>query len=61
MQPDRWQQISGIYHAAVQCDARERAAFLDHVCLDDSALRRELESLAGDGCLCGGRQLNLRK
>jgi serine/threonine protein kinase/Tol biopolymer transport system component len=45
MDTERWQQISGLYHAAIQCGGRERAAFLDQVCLGDAALRQELESL----------------
>jgi eukaryotic-like serine/threonine-protein kinase len=47
MQPERWKQISRLYHAAAQYGAGEQAAFLDHVCLDDPALRGELESLLG--------------
>ena len=49
MHPERWRQISRLYHVATQCDAGERAAFLDHVCLGDSSLRGELESLLAHG------------
>jgi Tol biopolymer transport system component len=45
VQPDRWRQLSRIYHAIAQCEPSERAAFLDQVCRDDSVLRRELDSL----------------
>jgi len=45
VQADRWRQLSRIYHAIAQCDADERAAFLDQVCGDDAELRRELDSL----------------
>ena len=45
MHPDRWQQLSRIYHALAHCDAADRTAFLDEVCRGDTALHRELESL----------------
>jgi serine/threonine protein kinase/sugar lactone lactonase YvrE len=45
MHPDRWQQLSRIYHALAHCDPADRAAFLDEMCRGDSALHRELESL----------------
>ena len=45
MEPDRRQQISDLYHAALDRDPRERDAFLKEACDGDEALRRELESL----------------
>jgi Tol biopolymer transport system component/tRNA A-37 threonylcarbamoyl transferase component Bud32 len=48
--PERWQQIERLYHAALTRDEDERAAFLRDTCGDDTALRREVESvLAYDG------------
>ena len=47
MNPDRWQQIDELFHAASERAAHERAAFLAEACGDDSAMRRELESLLG--------------
>src|SRR5215471_15653151 len=45
MQPERWQQIEQIFHAALQVEDRRRAAFLDQACRGDDDLRRRLESL----------------
>ena len=45
MKPERWQQIEQLYHAALQQDAGERAAFLGEACKGDDTLRREIESL----------------
>ena len=44
---DRWQQVSGIYHAALERDTADRDAFLREACAGDEALRREVESLLG--------------
>lgn len=45
MKPERWQQVEQLYHAALQRDENERAAFLADACKGDDALRREVESL----------------
>jgi hypothetical protein len=45
MMPDRWQQISQLYHAALARDGDDRAAFLAEACHEDEPLRREVESL----------------
>ena len=45
MTPERWQQIERLYHAALDRDASQRAAFLDGACGGDEALRQEIESL----------------
>ena len=45
MKAERWQQVEQLYHAALQRDASERAAFLVEACKGDEALRREVESL----------------
>jgi serine/threonine-protein kinase len=47
--PDRWQDISRLYHAALDWDADQRAAFLHEACAGDEALRREVESLLAQG------------
>ena len=47
MKSDRWKEIERIYHAAMERREDERAAFLDQTCLDDTVLRREVESLLG--------------
>ena len=43
--PDNWSRVEALYHAALERDAGERAAFLDAACADDAELRREVESL----------------
>src|SRR5437867_3301637 len=45
MEPERWQQIGQLYHAALQRKPEARAAFLDEACAGDEALRDEVESL----------------
>jgi serine/threonine protein kinase len=45
MTPERWQQVSRIYHDALACDCGERASFLREACRNDEALREEVESL----------------
>ena len=45
MTPDRWRQIEQLYHAALERDASEQAAFLKEACGSDEALQREVESL----------------
>jgi serine/threonine-protein kinase len=45
MDPDRWRQISQLYHAALERPVGERPAFLDVACSSDEALRAEVDSL----------------
>ena len=45
MTPERWRQVSRIYHDALARDSLERASFLRDACGDDEALRQEVESL----------------
>ncbi len=45
MNPERWQHIKSILHAALERDPRERAAFLDQTCAANPSLRSEVESL----------------
>src|SRR5687768_10438825 len=45
MHPDRWNQISRLYHAALERDLAQRADFLDNACAGDDALRQEVASL----------------
>ena len=47
MHNDRQRQITELYHAALERDERDRAAFLREACAGDDALRREVESLLG--------------
>src|SRR5882672_4517620 len=45
MTPERYRKIVELYHAALEVDAEQRAAFLDRVCTGDDALQQEVESL----------------
>src|SRR5262245_31596821 len=59
MTPDRWRQISRLYHAALERPAAERPAFLAEACAGDEELRHEVASLLAqgasvDGVLSGG-------
>ena len=45
MTPERWRQVSRIYHDALARDSGERASFLRDACQGDEALRQEVESL----------------
>ena len=47
MEPERWRRIDQLYHAALELQPSQRAAFLEQQCATDSALRREVESLLG--------------
>jgi len=54
MTPDRWQQISQVYHAALTRHARDRAAFLREACVGDDALQREVASLLSNESQAAG-------
>ncbi len=45
MDPQRWQEIERLYHAAQKYAEDDRAAFLENACAGDKSLRREVESL----------------
>lgn len=45
MTPERYRQVSELYHAAIEIEAGARSAFLETACAGDEALRREVESL----------------
>src|SRR5215510_13025497 len=47
MTPERWRHIERLYHAALERDTDEQAAFLAEACDGDEALRGEVESLLG--------------
>ena len=49
MTPERFQLISQVYHAALECDPAQRADFLDKRCGRDHALRHEVELLLEGG------------
>jgi eukaryotic-like serine/threonine-protein kinase len=43
--PDRWRQVTEIFHAALARDAIARQAFLNDACKGDAALRNEVDAL----------------
>ena len=45
MTPERWRQITAVFHAARQRDAAVREAYLDEACAADTTLRAEVEAL----------------
>jgi serine/threonine protein kinase/Tfp pilus assembly protein PilF len=45
MDPERWQQIDQLFHAALGRNGSERAAFLAEACVGDESLRQEVEAL----------------
>jgi hypothetical protein len=54
MTPDRWRQISQIYHAALTRSAGDRAGFLREACGGDDALHQEVASLLSNERHAGG-------
>ncbi len=60
MEAERWREIGRLYHAALEREEGERAAFVKEACAGDEELRREVETLLaqkedeGDGFLEGG-------
>src|SRR5262245_50526747 len=45
MDPNRWRDISRVYHAARALDGSKRSAYLRDACARDGELRREVQSL----------------
>jgi Tol biopolymer transport system component/Ser/Thr protein kinase RdoA (MazF antagonist) len=45
LKPERWPEVERLYHAALELEPPERAAFLTEACSSDAVLRQEVESL----------------
>jgi hypothetical protein len=45
MTPERWHEITRLFHAALERDASARGKFLDQECASDNALRAEVEEM----------------
>ena len=45
MEPERWQRLEHLYHAALALDESRRDAFLSDSCTGDESLRREVAAL----------------
>ncbi|MEO8595818.1 MAG: protein kinase [Candidatus Solibacter sp.] len=57
MSPERWQKVEGLYHAALEKDAKQRIAFLAEQADGDEELLREVESLIAKGSGTGSLDL----
>jgi hypothetical protein len=45
MTPERWRQVSEVFHAARSRDAAARAPYLEQACVGDRALRAEVDAM----------------
>ena len=45
MTPERWRQISEIFHAAIERGPASRESFLEDACRHDPTLRTEIDAL----------------
>jgi serine/threonine-protein kinase len=45
MTPERWRQVTAVFHAARSRDAPARATYLDQACAGDRALRDEVDAM----------------
>ena len=45
MTPERWRQVTELFHAARSRDAAVRASYLEHACAGDGALRAEVDAM----------------
>jgi eukaryotic-like serine/threonine-protein kinase len=45
MNPERWERVEQIYHAALDREPDQQAAYLEEACAGDDSLRKEVESL----------------
>jgi len=53
MNPERWQRLKEIFHAALPMSEGERHAFLNEACANDESLRSEAASLLAAGNAAG--------
>ena len=42
---ERWAQVKEVLYAALELAPDQRSAYLDRICVDEPALRQEVESL----------------
>jgi serine/threonine-protein kinase len=45
--PERWEQVTAIFHAALTRETSERAAYLNQACAGDQSLRAEVDGMLG--------------
>lgn len=54
MNPERWQKLNELFHAAIEREVAERKAFLAQACAGDAALLKEVERLVAAHQGAGG-------
>ena len=54
MTPELWQRLKPLFHAALEQDQQNRAAFIESACGDDSELKTHLKHLL-EAEVWGGR------
>jgi serine/threonine-protein kinase len=54
MTPERWRQVTAVFHAALTHDASARASYLNQTCADDPVLRAEVEAMLAAHHEAGG-------
>ena len=45
MTPERWRQVTELFHAALARDAPAQASYLDQACAGDHTLREEVDAM----------------
>lgn len=45
MTPERWRQVTEVFHAALARDAATRGALLEEACAGDPGLRAEVDAM----------------
>ena len=45
MTPERWRQVTEVFHAALARDGSARASYLDQACAGDRPLREEIDAM----------------
>ncbi|MFT5144478.1 MAG: hypothetical protein ACI84D_003114, partial [Thalassolituus oleivorans] len=50
---ERWKRIDILVDGALDLPVEERGAYLDRVCGDDPALRKEVDAMLGAGAVAG--------
>lgn len=65
MRPERWQQLDGLFHAALERAPEERAAFLNEACGRNESVRKQVDALLAApekaGSSSSDRQWKLRR
>ncbi|HEY6415964.1 MAG TPA: hypothetical protein VIX41_06990, partial [Acidimicrobiales bacterium] len=57
MTPERWRQVTEVFHAALARDASARAGYLDRACAGDRPLREEVDAMLAAHVIPGDASL----